>query len=136
MSEMKSLVGRPGDLRSNFASVPCEDEFKGVPDQLLHEVIAEAAVEIQGVPMPFVHMVTRTNGLVFLSELNGTVWVALEVHRYWHSIRAQDCEHLPGDLVDGCLGSKWKLLSGLGVAEEVKVNMFEIIHGQGRKVGI
>jgi hypothetical protein len=117
------------DAFSGGFGVAGEDAVKGVVDEFADEGVREGAVEVEGVPVAFVHVVSGEDGGVFVTENEGAIGVAFEVHADGDVFGGEGGEHFVGDLVDEDFGAEGDFLGGFGMGEEVFADLFDVVHG-------
>jgi hypothetical protein len=106
-----------------------EDAVEGVVNEFADERVREGVVEVEGVPVAFVHVVSGEDGGVIVTENEGTIGVAFEVHANGDIFRGEGGEHFAGDLVDEDFGAEGGFLGGFRMGEEVFADLFDVIHG-------
>jgi hypothetical protein len=78
--------------------------------------VFDRTIELNGVPVALVLVVTRMDRRVASSQLQGKVWVALEVHAAWTPLESHEGEHPASDLEHGDAVSKRVVLDRSGQA--------------------
>jgi len=82
-------------------------------------------IEAQGIPMLFIHMVTRDHSFILLSQFQRPVRITFEVHPPLLLSEAKSSEHFPGDFVDKSLWPKGGAFSRLRKAQEMRTAIIE-----------
>ncbi len=76
------------------------DQVIGMVDQLNKKFVGKGAVDMYGIPMPFVHVPPGADALVFLTQQYRAIGITLEVHLEFWVVQSGDCEYLAGHLED------------------------------------
>jgi hypothetical protein len=88
------------------------DQVVRVLDQIPHEVLRQAAVEGDGVPVTLVEVVAGTDRRIARAQADGELGIALEAYLERPARETAEREHLPGDLEDRDAGGERELLVG------------------------
>ena len=75
-----------------------DDEGVGVLDQVAHELVGQAAVERDRVPVALVEVVARADRGMSLAEADRELRLALDAHFERREVQPAQREHLAGDL--------------------------------------
>jgi hypothetical protein len=77
------------------------DQLIGVLDHLSQLGVFNRTVQVNGVPVALVRVVPGTDSREASSQLEGKLWVALEVHETWAPLERDRGEHPASDLEHG-----------------------------------
>src|SRR3954452_13174937 len=106
---------RPSELLTRALWEGADDEVVRVLDQVTHELIREAAVDRDRVPVALVQVVAGADRVVAVPQADRHVRLALDAHLQGRAANRAQGEHLAGDLEHRMLGSEWKVLDGSGL---------------------
>lgn len=105
-----------------------DDEVVGVHDEFGDERWRKGAVEPEGVPVLFAHVISRKNRLILIAKFDGAIWIALEIHPAFLVFESEGGEHLPQDFVNKNIGPKGIFLGDRRFGEQVAA---AVIGGEG-----
>jgi hypothetical protein len=88
--------------------------------------IRYAALNLDGVPVFLVHVITRRHLLVPIAQLEGQIWIAFQVHSGGHFVESRQCEHLTSDFEHENIGPEWRALACTRFAQTVFAELREI----------
>src|SRR5688572_8532892 len=103
-------VGCPAELLAGSSRERADDEVVGVLDQVADELVRQAAVERDRVPVALVQVVAGANRGIAGAQRDGELGLALDAHVERRSAERADGEDLARDLEDRGLGPEWELL--------------------------
>src|SRR5690348_13814796 len=67
-------------------------------DHLVHDIVLNGIIEVDGVPVPLIGVISRTNRRIASTQLQREVWVAFERNAARVALERNQREHPPADL--------------------------------------
>ena len=95
-----------GQLLAEFCREAFDDEGVGMVDEIGDEICGEGAVEDEGVPVFFIHVVAGKDGVVFVAEFERTFGVAFEIHAAFLVVESESGEHFSEDFINEDFGTE------------------------------
>jgi hypothetical protein len=83
-------------------------------DEFGNKVHWNTPIEQDGVPMALIHVVSRSNCIECISELQGARGITFEVEPRRQAIDTKQGKHAPLDRIDNDLGTKRKAFNNSG----------------------
>src|SRR5215218_1016041 len=108
---------RPAELLAHALGQRAHNEVVGVLDQVAHELIREAPVEHDRVPVALVEVIAGTDRGIAVPQADRQLRLALGAHLERRPVQRAEGEHLAGDLEHGVLGSEREVLDRPGLLE-------------------
>ena len=105
-----------------------DDEVVGVVHQFGDEGGGQGAIEPEGVPVLFVHVVAGNDGVVFVAEFDGAIGIALEIHAAFVVIEGEGGEHFAEDFINEDVRAERCFFGDAGFGEHVAA---AVIDGEG-----
>ena len=95
-------------------------------DHLPQLAIWDSAVDLDGVPMLFAHVISRPDLLISIAQLEGEIWITFQVRCCRHHIQRNQCKHFPSYFEDQHVFAEWRAFRRAEFGQAIFAKLFDI----------
>src|SRR3954470_8013708 len=126
-----SRAGRPAETVAHARGQRAHHEVVGVFDQVAHELVGQAAIQRERVPVALVEVIAGPDRAVAGAQLQREVGLTLDADFERRAVQRAEREHLAGDLEHRMLWAERQLLAGYRLLEAPGPQLARVHAGNG-----